>query len=104
MWGTIIVLCIFQFEAFYEADQFLPTVVVFGTYGMCSVALTYICSFSFKEANPALMFCVSTYAFFGIVLFLVSWFMQQVNSTQVHLTPHSDLLVVCRVLVLYIHI
>lgn len=82
MWLTIALIGAFQQNQFYSGQQFVALMVTFFLYGLASIPQTYCLSFFFRDQNTALIYTVFLYAFSGFILFLVSFFLGIISSTQ----------------------
>eukprot|EP00658_Telonema_sp_P-2_P006414 TRINITY_DN12438_c0_g1_i3.p1 TRINITY_DN12438_c0_g1~~TRINITY_DN12438_c0_g1_i3.p1 ORF type:complete len:2202 (+),score=596.20 TRINITY_DN12438_c0_g1_i3:221-6826(+) len=82
MWLTIGLILAFTQEQFYKSDQFPALIMIFFLYGLASLPQTYCMSFFFKDENTALIYTVFTYAISGFLLFLISFFLGVISSTQ----------------------
>ena len=82
MWMCILLFFVFTQDQLYSEEQFPVVITVFLLYGLASIPLTYCLSFMFKDENQALITCIFGYVFTGFILFLVSFFLGVIESTQ----------------------
>jgi len=82
MWLCILLFFIFAQDQLYQEQQFPVVITIFLLYGLASIPLTYCLSFMFKDENQALITCIFGYVFTGFILFLVSFFLGIIESTQ----------------------